>query len=138
MKFAKEIITILCDDIRDEEGNKRSLMGVYPRDYVVPKVDILVPKLCLAVFVNGIKDLIPQIKVTFYNPGFDPAVMHMKAPPLPDVKSGEKNFNLGIIISPFRIKECGEARFELDFGIKGSPKVIHRFTIKTPNEASTP
>ncbi len=138
MKFARDINTILCDDIRNEEGNKKSLMGVYLDNYVIPKTGISMPKLCLAIFFNGIKDLIPPLKITFFNPGYDPVTMGMKAPQLPDINSGVSSANLGIIISPFRIKACGEARFELNFGTESAPEIIHRFTIKTFDEAVKP
>jgi len=40
---------IYCDDIRQEVGNKRSFMGVYVADLVVPSFPIALPKLCISV-----------------------------------------------------------------------------------------
>jgi hypothetical protein len=137
MKLADKIITILCDDIRHEEGNKQSLMGVYGADFVVQKTDIIIPKLCLSVMVQGLKELIKRFKVTLYNPGFDPQVIDLGAPAMPDDKSGVINAHLDIVISPFRIKKCGEARFELDFGTDEAPEAIHKFAIKTIDDLKT-
>jgi hypothetical protein len=131
MKLADNIITILCDDIREEEGNKKSLMGIYSGDYIVHQTEIIIPKLCLAVMINGIKELIKRVKVTFHNPGFDPREIILEAPVISNAESSAPNATLGIIVSPFRIKECGEARFELDFGTEEAPEAIYKFAIKT-------
>ena len=131
MKIAENIITVLCDDVRKEAGNKRSLMGVYSSHYIVQKTGIVVPKLCLAVMIVGIKDLIRQLKVTFYNPGFDPQVIKLDAPTIDNGGAATPDANLDIVVSPFKIKEAGEARFELDFGTEEAPEAVHKFTIKT-------
>src|SRR5690242_14693253 len=39
---------IFCDDVRREEGNKLSYMGVYGTDLLVPSFPIVLPKLCIA------------------------------------------------------------------------------------------
>jgi len=38
--------TLLCDDIRQEEGGKTSLMGIYDHHIVVPQVPYVLPKVC--------------------------------------------------------------------------------------------
>jgi len=40
---------LYCDDIREEMGNKLSLMGVYANDLLVPKLPATISKLCVAV-----------------------------------------------------------------------------------------
>lgn len=41
------ITAILCDDIRQEMGNKYSLMGCYQGELVVPMAPAVLPKLCI-------------------------------------------------------------------------------------------
>ena len=38
--------TIFCDDIREEVGNKHSLMGVYHGEMFVQAMPVLLPRLC--------------------------------------------------------------------------------------------
>jgi hypothetical protein len=55
---------IYCDDIRHEQGNKRSYMGVYSGVMFVPQVPIVIPRLCLIVSVTTpIKRPFKYIKV---------------------------------------------------------------------------
>lgn len=42
---------IYCDDIRHEVGNKQSLVGVYQGKMFVPSFPVVVPKLCIAVWI---------------------------------------------------------------------------------------
>lgn len=37
---------VICDDIRQEVGNKLSLMGIYPRDAIALPIPSVIPKLC--------------------------------------------------------------------------------------------
>lgn len=46
----RTVIAQFCDDVRQEIGNKFSLMGCYGSDLYVPKFPFTLPKLC--VFVN--------------------------------------------------------------------------------------
>ncbi|MGH8129302.1 MAG: DUF6941 family protein [Steroidobacteraceae bacterium] len=46
----RTVIAQFCDDVRQEIGNKFSLMGCYGTDLYVPEFPITLPKLC--VFVN--------------------------------------------------------------------------------------
>lgn len=42
---------IYCDDIRQEVGNKTSLIGIYKGKMFVPSFPIVIPKLCVAVSI---------------------------------------------------------------------------------------
>ena len=50
------ITAILCDDIRQEMGNKYSLMGCYQGELVVPMVPAALPKLCIFASIYTPKD----------------------------------------------------------------------------------
>lgn len=52
------IETVFCDDIREEVGNKRSLMGIYHGEMFVQSVPILLPRLCF--YINFVSDLTVQ------------------------------------------------------------------------------
>jgi len=42
---------LYCDDIRVEVGNKQSLIGIYQSKMFVPSFPIVLPKLCVAIWV---------------------------------------------------------------------------------------
>lgn len=52
MSAVKHLTAIFCDDIRREEGNKLSYMGVYGGDLLVPSFPAVLPKLCIAMRVT--------------------------------------------------------------------------------------
>jgi hypothetical protein len=43
--------TVLCDDVRPEEGNKLSYMGIYRETLLVPAFPMTLPKLCFVMSV---------------------------------------------------------------------------------------
>ncbi|MBL1276387.1 MAG: hypothetical protein COB30_009885 [Ectothiorhodospiraceae bacterium] len=51
MNLSRIIISQFCDDIRQEAGNKYSLMGCYGNELLVEKFPVLLPKLCVQVRV---------------------------------------------------------------------------------------
>ena len=48
----RTVIAQFCDDVRQEIGNKFSLMGCYGTDLYVPAFPIKLPKLCVFVHVR--------------------------------------------------------------------------------------
>jgi hypothetical protein len=52
MTQSRTVITQFCDDVRQEIGNKFSLMGCYGTDLYVPSFPITLPKLCVFVHVR--------------------------------------------------------------------------------------
>lgn len=48
----RTVIAQFCDDVRQEIGNKFSLMGCYGTDLYVPAFPITLPKLCVFVHVR--------------------------------------------------------------------------------------
>ena len=52
MTASRIVIAQFCDDVRQEVGNKFSLMGCYGTDLFVPAFPITLPKLCAFVHVR--------------------------------------------------------------------------------------
>lgn len=49
MSVNRNLFTIVCDDVRQEAGNKLSYMGVYGPQLIVPLFPVTLPKLCFIV-----------------------------------------------------------------------------------------
>jgi hypothetical protein len=45
------LITVMCDDVRREEGNKLSYMGIYGSNLAVRDFPVVLPKLCFVMSV---------------------------------------------------------------------------------------
>ncbi len=126
MKLAKKITLLLCEDIREEKGNKLSVMGVYGYQLVLDRIPAMLPKLCLCVMLTEIVTVFSRFDVTVTLPNSEPILLTISG--MSDVALGE-NRNLGIIVSPARINAAGKARFELCFDEEKKPSIIHRFEI---------
>jgi len=128
MKTAKNIKTILCDDVRQEIGGKMSLMGIYSKDIIVNKVPALLPFINLVVMLEDIKEPFEKLFVSVITPKSDPINVSYPAPS--DIEKG-KNINLVVGFSPFKLNDVGSAKFEIRFSESGKADIVHNFSIKT-------
>ena len=46
------MVALFCDDVRNEVGNKLSLMGVYGQDLLLPELPAMLPKLCAVMLLD--------------------------------------------------------------------------------------
>lgn len=132
MKTAKRVKTILCDDVRQEIGNKLSLIGVYSKDIVVrAALPALMPMLHLVVMFEGIKEPFEEIFLRVVMPEAESTTI---VQPAPAMAEGD-NINIIVVLTPFIIKGTGKAKFEMRFTKGGRASVVHRFSIKTDDRA---
>lgn len=54
--FQRHVEVTYCDDMRQEVGNKTSLMGVYSADLVIKRFPSEIHKLCIAIHVRTSAD----------------------------------------------------------------------------------
>jgi hypothetical protein len=57
--------TVLCDDVRKEEGNKLSYMGIYAANIVLPSFPYTLPKLCFVMSIAACAELELPKSLTF-------------------------------------------------------------------------
>jgi hypothetical protein len=65
MSQQRFMTTIMCDDVRREEGNKLSYMGIYSSDLLVSGFPVTLPKLCFVMSVICPAREAPPTKLTF-------------------------------------------------------------------------
>lgn len=128
MRIAKNIKTILCDDVRQEIGGKISLMGIYSKDIIVNKVPASLPFMNLVVMLEDIKEPFEKFFVSVITPKSDPINVNYPAPS--KIEKGE-NINLVVGFSPFKLNDAGSAKFEIRFSESGKASIVHNFSIKT-------
>lgn len=126
-KVAKNIYMILCDDIREETGNKNSLIGVYSDSVIVKQTPTILPKISLYVMLKKITRTFNEIKIKSFFPKSNPQNYIMATPSHFDIGT---SLSFGLTISPFRITSPGKARFELYVDNEEKPFAIYRFIIE--------
>ncbi len=130
MKIAKKTFTFICDDVREEKGNKFSFMGFYEKELAVSQVPCIMPRLCLVIILSEIKEVLNEVNVTLNSPQSDPVNIKFDTPP--KVKKGMDS-RLIVILSPFKINGIGEAKFEIKFNNERKASIVHSFNIKKSN-----
>ena len=83
MDIAKKYHVMLCDDVRNEVGNKLSFMGVYGPELWVGKVPAMMPHLCFVVMLDQISQSFTAAKAKVSMPGSEPVVLPIQASPGP-------------------------------------------------------
>ena len=110
MNIAKKYHVILCDDVRNEVGNKLSFMGVYGPELWLGKLPAVMPKLCFVVMLEHIEQSFTSAKARVSMPGFDPVVLPIQAMPGPQPGS---NHTIIVALAPAKIGQEGRAKFEI-------------------------
>lgn len=129
MAAITEILSILCDDIRTETGNKVSLMGVYGREIRVAGAEAVIPRLSLYVRLSAAQPIQCSATLDVIGPGGASILGH--APPqLDNVKvSGEVNIGLGV--GPLRLSTAGDHKMRLSLQSDSAGAFVfeHRFLL---------
>ncbi len=124
--------TLICDDIREEVGNKISMMGVYAKDIFVPKFPFTFPKLCFVINYENIKggDI---FSAELLDPSGNRIGKKVKGGPPEHIK-GYTRFQFHMIISPVTAKEEGNYKLITLINDDEKSKNEKNFAIKKPDE----
>lgn len=128
-RAAKLEYTILCDDIREEIGNKITFVGSYGPDIFVTKLPYSFPKLC---FVSFCKDMKSGDLVTFLlsDPTGKQLGKTINATVPKDGIGPAKKLTIFAIFSPLLVNEEGLYKLITTFNQDDKSKQEFDFSIK--------
>lgn len=127
MDVAKKYTVLLCDDVRNEVGNKLSVMGIYGPELWLGKVPAVMPKLCFVVLFEHIERSFVSAKARVSMPGYDAVELPIQALPGPQPGS---NHTIIVALAPAKIGQEGRARFEFSLEGETEPQIVHEFLIR--------
>lgn len=127
MEIAENIKTILCDSVRQEIGNKMSLIGIYSKDLVVTRIPAIIPIINLVIMLEKIKEPFKEIYIKLITPENETKKIKYAAPR--NLEKG-RDINIVIGVSPFKVNGQGIARFEMRLAEDDKPFTVHEFNIK--------
>lgn len=119
----RELFSIVCDDIRLEEGNKVSLMGIYAQGIFVSQLPFIFPKLCLA---QQFEDDMESRELTV-------VLVGPKLKKQAKLQSKERTRDIVSIFIGFggvQVSEEGEYRFETFRDGEAAPVITRKFFIR--------
>ena len=119
---------ILCDDIRQEVGNKVTLVGIYGNQIYVSKFPYTFPKICMQISLGGVTG---RVKVDIHirksrNRKIINKFNDIDLNPPTKRKTQQLILSLGIV--PFIVNEKGDYIVEIIFD-KGKSKISYKFNI---------
>ncbi len=119
---------MICDDIREELGNKVSMIGVYQKDIFVPKFPFIFPKLCFVINYENVKG-----GDTFLIEFFDPSKKQLgKSISGGTPKNIERyaRFQIHAVYSPLKVEKEGEYKLTVMINDDEKGKKEIKFAIK--------
>ena len=116
------VSTQFCDDVRQEVGNKISLMGCYGQSMLISTFPVLLPKLCAQIKAyTPLERPFAQIVLRLLRG--DQALVEMRVPPetlaipstMPIPPEARWHMIVGVLaMSPFHVEEPCTLRVEVD------------------------
>lgn len=105
--------SIICDDIREEVGNKLSLIGIYGKDIYVPRLPFTFSQLCVAIAYKNLRG-----GDFFSVKAEDPSgkeIGNIIKGSAPKEAKGSIDFTIFAKFAPVKISEEGSLRLEIIF-----------------------
>ena len=104
---------LICDDIRQELGNKLSFMGTYGKEIFVSKTPFIFPLFCFAIFYKNIKSG-DSFSISLKDPSGKPVGKKINGS-IPEEVKGIQNFTMLARFSPLKIIKVGTFKLEIIF-----------------------
>jgi uncharacterized protein DUF6941 len=129
-KLPKFEYTLVCDDIREEQSNKLSIIGMYNETIFVSKLPYTFPKLC---FLFSYKDIRAgdKFEIILKNPSGKTLSKKINGTVPVEIK-GYVRFRLLAIFSPLKIETQGDYKIVIIINEKKSVESL--VSIKCPEE----
>jgi len=128
MKLAEKAYIIFCDDVREEVGNKLSLMGVYSKKIVFPSLPVVMRSFHIVVIFENLKKNFKRFNLVFNLPEAKPLEVS-GTPPAP--KDKNENMNLLLGYAALKIEKPGIASAKLFIDGEEKPEVQSEIEIIT-------
>ena len=120
---------IICDDIRQEIGNKQTLVGIYLDHIYVPQFQYKFPKLCMYLSLEGITKK-GKLDIYIKKAGKKKNIYKFENIDLmPPAGKKIKQILLSFVISPFVAEEEGSYLVDMIFDKNINNKVSYKFNI---------
>lgn len=114
-RYPKIVSYIICDDIREEVGNKFSLIGIYRGDVLNLHMPHVLPKLCFHLVLKGVKAN-DNIEIKLIDPKNKELIKTDPIPALIPKKVKVKLCMLNVMFAGIAINKEGTYRLLCIFG----------------------
>lgn len=120
---SRHMWAVVCDDVRQEVGNKVSCMGIYGAEIILPVLPVALPKLCAVLYVRTLtSDPFERLVLRILKDDAELVQMELPRDQLTAVKAHAGSFTeegylqVASIIqfSPFVIEQACTLRFRAD------------------------
>jgi hypothetical protein len=123
---------MICDDIREEVGNKMSMMGIYQKDIYVPRFPFTFPKLCFVVNYENVKGG-DTFGIELFGPSNKQLGKSIMGVAPKNIK-GYAGFQIHAVYSPLKVEKEGEYKLTIMVNDDKKGKKESKFAIKEPKK----
>ncbi len=126
----KLLLFILCDDIRFEEGNKKTLIGIYSKAIYVPIIPFTMPKLGFFIRLAEL-DIDRKYKLVFkiINLNEKENTLEIEEPKAKFHKGGNDLSDLNLLFSPVIFENEGDYKAILELTGEESFSFVYDFSV---------
>lgn len=130
-KYPNIRYAIICEDIRQEIGNKVSLMGVFHKNINIP-IPYILPKLCFRVIFDGVPES-HTLAARLYDP--DETVLNKARLDLPPKPEGNvSSFTIDLAFAGLKIEKAGSYSLSFSFDKDKGKRSVDFDVIEVKNE----
>ena len=122
--------TNICDDIRQEIGNKHSFIGINGPSLLVTKIPYVFPKLCFVIFCEDIKGG-DVFSIELKNPSSE-QLGNTITGSVPEQIKGHIKFQMIAVFSPLNVEKEGEYKLEITYNNNDKWRYEINFVVETP------
>jgi hypothetical protein len=120
----RELSSLICDDIRFEQGNKVSLMGVYTDGILVSGLPFIFPRLCLFQLLDDCQH-VRKIKVALRGPKLNVPPVEFEA-----TTGGKSKVRAIITFTNVKFEEEADYEFDVSFDDDKASTITKKFYVK--------
>lgn len=110
MQICDNISMLICDDVREESGNKISIMGLFDQVILVKNPITTLPQLCFFTILENVHVKLEKVVFTIINPENKKISFTLE---IKNEKKSRKNHRIIVKLAPFQIAGFGEYRIIL-------------------------
>jgi hypothetical protein len=133
--IAKKITILLCDDIRQETGNKMSIMGLFGKTILCKTLPTFLRQLGIVVQLEKLKKNIEKIYISVKIPG-DKDIKNPLIVKIPPPNTDEL-VSVAILLGGIKLTQHGKCVVELRESEKSEPFEKYEFYIREKEPEKT-
>jgi len=128
VQIAEHVAMIVCDDMRNEQDNKVSLMGIYPHKLKINEIPTVIPRLTFCVLLDKLITAVGKCEIVAKGLENEIEPISQTIEPKQEAKAGT-NLRIVFAVYPVEIRATGTIVFQVRMGGEEHPSLEYKLEI---------